>query len=90
MDCWSPTMVALDAHLHMVSEVAKHLDGLGSKGWWTTKEVQGTQIRQLADRWEKTVPDLKWNGAIPARVCVGLTPLDWRSYAEDEPAFSRT
>ena len=29
IDCWSPTMVALDAHLHMVTEVASHLKGLG-------------------------------------------------------------
>ena len=33
VDCWSITMVALDAHLHMVSEVAKHPNGLGSKEW---------------------------------------------------------
>ena len=29
VDCWSPTMVALDAHLHMVHEIVDHLKGLG-------------------------------------------------------------
>ena len=52
-------MVALDVRLHMVSEVAKHLNGLGSKEWWTTKEVQGAQILQLVDKLESTMRDLK-------------------------------
>ena len=28
VDCWSPTMIALDAHLHMVHEIAENLNGL--------------------------------------------------------------
>ena len=31
VDCWSPIMVALDAHLHMVHENVDHLKGLGRK-----------------------------------------------------------
>ena len=41
VDYWSPTMVALDAHLHMVPEYATHLDGLGPKNLWWSKEEQG-------------------------------------------------
>ena len=67
MDCWSPIMVALDAHLHMVHEIIDHLKGLGKKEWWATKEVQGEQIRSRADKWEATVRDLKWRGVIPDR-----------------------
>ena len=68
VDCWSPTMVALDAHLHMVIEIAEHLNGLGRKVWWSTKAVQGEQIRQRADVWETTVRDLKWGRALTSGV----------------------
>ena len=50
VDCWSPTIVALDTHLHMVTEVANHLNGLGKKEWWKTSEEQGRQIRLLANK----------------------------------------
>ena len=46
VDYWSPMMVALDAHPHMVIKIADHLEGLGRKDWWHTKEKQGRQIRQ--------------------------------------------
>ena len=85
VDCWSPTMVALDAHLHMVTEVANHLNGLGKKEWWKTTEEQGRQIRQLADKWESTVRGLEWHGAIPQRAWAGRSPQDWRANAEDNP-----
>ena len=79
VDCWSPTIVALDAHLHMVHEIVDHLKGLGKKEWWATKEVQGEQIRSRADEWEATVRDLKWGSAIPDRAWVGRSPQEWRS-----------
>ena len=59
VDCWSPTMVALDAHLHMVTEVANHLNGLGKKEWWKSNEEQRRQIRLLADQWESMVRGLE-------------------------------
>ena len=34
VDCWSPIMVALEAHLNMVHEIVDHLNGLGKKEWW--------------------------------------------------------
>ena len=39
VDCWSPIMVALDAHLHMVHEIVDHLKGLGKKDWRALKVV---------------------------------------------------
>ena len=83
--CWSSTMVALDAHLHMVTEVANHLNGLGKKEWWKTKEEQGRQIQLLADHWDSTVRGLDWHGDIPQRVWAGRSPQDWRAHAKDEP-----
>ena len=49
VDLWLPTMVALDAHLHIMHEIAEHLNGLGRKELWATKAVQGEQIQHRAD-----------------------------------------
>ena len=78
-------MVALDAHLHMVMEVASHLNGLGKKEWWKPKEEQGRQIRLLADKWEATVHGLEWHGDIPQRAWAGRSSQDWMACAEDDP-----
>ena len=69
-------MIALDAHLHMVTEVANHLNGLGQKEWWKPKKEQGQQIRLLADQWESTVRGLEWHGDIPQRAWTGRSPQD--------------
>ena len=43
VDYWSPTMVTLDAHLHMVTEVANHLEGLGRKIGGEPRKSEGAR-----------------------------------------------